>query len=59
MESIGVYWINLKPHLLPCIVSEVDHVVAKHRSILPQKDSINPQPRSIEFFKRWEQTGRH
>jgi len=32
MESVGVYWINLKPHLLPCIIQEVDNVVKKHRS---------------------------
>ena len=31
-NGVGVYWINLKPHLLPCIVQEVDQVVAKHRS---------------------------
>lgn len=43
MESIGVYWINLKPHLLPCIVSEVDHVVAKHRTLLNSSKDGNKQ----------------
>ncbi len=28
---VGVYWINLKPHLLPVIIQEVDSVVKKHR----------------------------
>jgi len=43
MESIGVFWINLKPHLLPCIVSEVDQVVNKHRSLLNSNNDGNKQ----------------
>ena len=51
MESVGVYWINLKPHLLPVIVQEVDNVVKKHRSLLiSAQDGDAKAARDLEFL---------
>lgn len=58
MDSIGVYWINLKPHLLPVIIQEVDSVVKKHRSrcrfnlalLLSARDGDPKANRDLEFL---------
>ena len=51
MDSIGVYWINLKPHLLPVIIQEVDSVCKKHRNLLVSaRDGDAKASRDLEFL---------
>ena len=50
MDSIGVHWINLKPHLLPCIVKETDQVVTKHRDLINKSKNGDQQAKmNLEF----------
>ena len=51
MESVGVYWITLKPHLLPGVVAEVDNVVIKHRGLLIRaRDGDSKAMKDLEFL---------
>ena len=46
-----MYWINLKPHLLPVIIQEVDSVVSKHRLLLANaQDGDAKAARDLEFL---------